>query len=56
MNQSETRWALVTGASSGLGVEFATALAAKRLNIVLVARREPPMQQLAVQLRQRHGV
>lgn len=56
MVQSDARWALVTGASSGLGVEFATALAAKQVNLVLAARREQPMQQLAAQLRQRHGV
>ena len=56
MARSETRWALITGASSGLGVELATALAARKVNLILVARRELPMQQLAVQLRQRHGV
>lgn len=33
-------WALVTGASSGLGVEFAEQLAQKGLNRVLAARRE----------------
>ncbi len=56
MNRSSEQWALVTGASSGLGAQFATALAARRINLVLAARREEPMQQLAAQLRQRHGV
>lgn len=56
MSQSGTEWALVTGASSGLGVEFATALAAKRFNLVLAARRAEPMQKLAADLGKRHGV
>jgi len=49
-------WAVVTGASSGLGVEFARALAAMGANLVLTARREAPMQGLAEDLRGRHGV
>lgn len=49
-------WALVTGASSGLGREFARALASRNYNLVLVARRGEPMQVLAAELRQQHGV
>ncbi len=56
MSQSILKWAVVTGASSGLGKEFARALAAKSWNVVLAARREEPMQVLATELRQRHGV
>jgi len=56
MVRSIAQWALVTGASSGLGIEIATALAARRINLVLTARREEPMQQLAAQLRRRFDV
>jgi short-subunit dehydrogenase len=49
-------WALVTGASSGLGQDFAHALAEKGNNVVLAARREEPMARLAADLRSRYGV
>ena len=53
---SKDGWAVVTGASSGLGKEFARALASRKYNLVLVARREEPMQILAKELRQQHAV
>ena len=56
MSKSSLKWAVVTGASSGLGTEFARALAARQWNVVLAARREEPMQVLATELRQQHGV
>jgi short-subunit dehydrogenase len=48
--------ALITGASSGMGAEFARALAKRGANVVLVARREPLLQTLADSLRNDHGV
>ena len=43
--------ALITGASAGLGQEFARQLAAQGKNLVLVARRREPMEALAGELR-----
>lgn len=48
--------ALITGASSGLGLEFAELLAAQKVNLVLAARRREPMEKLAAELRRKHGV
>jgi short-subunit dehydrogenase len=40
-------WAVVAGASEGLGAAFAEALAGRGLNVVAVARREEPLEALA---------
>src|SRR5260370_36563546 len=50
------KWALITGASSGLGLEFADLLAAQKVNLVLAARRLEPMEKLASDLRRKSGV
>jgi short-subunit dehydrogenase len=50
------RLALITGASSGLGAEFARSLARRKTNLVLVARRAEPMERLADELRERNKV
>ncbi len=49
-------WALVTGASSGIGAEFARQLATRGLNLVLTARRAERMHALAEQLSALHQV
>ncbi len=48
--------ALITGASSGLGAEYARQLAAKGVGLVLVARDREALGDLASRLRAEHGV
>ncbi|WP_170606317.1 SDR family NAD(P)-dependent oxidoreductase [Ruegeria arenilitoris] len=53
---SNRRTALITGASSGIGLAFAEEYAREGVNLVIVARRNDPLQQLASQLRSKHGI
>lgn len=54
--QLKGKWALVTGASSGLGEDFARELAAEGMHLVLAARSLAPMESLAAAIRAAHGV
>ena len=49
-------WALVTGASEGLGQEFARLAAQDGYDVILTARSVDKLEALAVELRQAHGV
>jgi len=49
-------WALVTGASAGIGTEFARQIAKEGMNVILVARRRDRLEEVAQELRSAHGI
>ncbi|AIZ34468.1 SDR family NAD(P)-dependent oxidoreductase [Pseudomonas parafulva] len=51
-----TRYAMITGASSGLGLALAEALARRGRNLILVARHRETLEPIAMELNQRFGV
>ncbi len=53
---SERGYALITGASSGIGECFAKALAARHQNLFVVARSREKLEKLAAELGRTHGV
>jgi hypothetical protein len=52
----EKKYALITGASSGIGYELAKLFAADEINLVLVARREEKLNELARELQAKYSI
>ena len=55
-NQRYGRWAIVTGASSGIGEAFAYALAARGVPSILVARNQDSLNRVASNVFENHGL
>jgi len=49
-------WAVITGASSGIGKEFARQIAASGIHVALIGRREPLLRTVGAECTQASGV
>jgi uncharacterized protein len=56
MNAANSETVLITGASSGIGLELARCFAAEGCRLVLLARNTKALEALAGELRQAHGI
>ena len=56
MNPAHTETVLITGASSGIGLELARRFAADKSNLILVARTRDAQEKLADELRREHNI
>ncbi len=56
MKQVNEKWALITGASSGIGEVFAKELAAKGSHLILTARSESKLKELAQKLMDKYAI
>ncbi|HME51506.1 MAG TPA: SDR family oxidoreductase [Candidatus Lokiarchaeia archaeon] len=56
MKWNDPQEALITGASSGIGAEFARQLASQGFNLVLVARRKKKLDEIAKELESTNGI
>lgn len=54
--KTQGRWAVITGATSGIGKAYAEQLAAKGIDIVLVGRNAAKLEETATEIKQRYNV
>lgn len=54
--RTQGKWAVITGATDGLGKAYAKALAEKGLDIVLVSRSMSKLKDVATEIKQKYGV